>query len=57
MRSGNPQAEAAARLLRSLKIIVSAQGRAQDAGTGSGDLNRAFADIAVALQQMLQAPR
>lgn len=57
MRSGNPQAEAAARLLRSLKIIVSAQGRAQDAGAGSADLNRAFADIAVALQQMLQAPR
>jgi len=54
MRAGNPQAEAAARLLRSLKVIVSAQGRAQDGGAASSDLNRAFGDIAEALQQMLQ---
>ena len=55
MRAGNPQAASAARLLRSLKVIVSAQGRAQDGGAASSDLNRAFGDIADALQQMLQA--
>jgi len=55
MRAGNPQAASAARLLRSLKVIVSAQGRAQDGGAASNDLNRAFGDIADALQQMLQA--
>jgi molecular chaperone HtpG len=54
MRAGNPQAASAARLLRSLKVIVSAQGRAQDGGAASNDLNRAFGDIADALQQMLQ---
>ncbi|WP_369969297.1 ATP-binding protein [Stenotrophomonas rhizophila] len=55
MRAGNPQAASAARLLRSLKVIVSAQARAQDGGAASNDLNRAFGDIADALQQMLQA--
>ena len=55
MRAGNPQAASAARLLRSLKVIVSAQGRAQDGGAASNGLNRAFGDIADALQQMLQA--
>jgi len=55
-REGHPQAGAAARLLRSLKIIVSAQGRPlqQSAATPGPDLNGAFTDIAGALQQMLR---
>lgn len=55
-RAGHAQAPAAARLLRSLKIIVSAQGRplARDATAATPDLNGAFADIAGALQQMLR---
>ena len=55
MRAGHPQAAAAARLLRSVKVIISAQGRAQDGGVASGDLNRAFGGIADAVQKMLQA--
>lgn len=55
-REGHPQADAAARLLRSLKIIVAAQGRplARAATTAGPDLNGAFTDIAGALQQMLR---
>jgi molecular chaperone HtpG len=56
-REGHPQAEAAARLLRSLKIIVAAQGRpwpGQRTATPGPDLNGAFTDIAGALQQMLR---
>jgi molecular chaperone HtpG len=55
-RDGHPQAAAAARLLRSLKIIVSAQGRPlqRSAATPGPDLNGAFTDIAGALQQMLR---
>ncbi len=55
-RDGHPQAPAAARLLRSLKVIVSAQGRplARGAATPGPDLNGAFSDIAGALQQMLR---
>jgi len=55
-RDGHPQAPAAARLLRSLKIIVSAQGRplARGAAAPGPDLNGAFSDIAGALQQMLR---
>ncbi|WP_252724649.1 hypothetical protein, partial [Acinetobacter baumannii] len=55
-REGHPQAEAAARLLRSLKIIVAAQGRplARANATPGPDLNGAFTDIAGALQQMLR---
>ncbi|WP_313418627.1 ATP-binding protein [Stenotrophomonas sp.] len=55
-RDGHPQAPAAARLLRSLKIIVSAQGRplARGAATPGPDLNGAFSEIATALQQMLR---
>lgn len=56
-RAGNPQAVAAARLLRSLKVIVGAQGRGLDGSAASVDLNGAFGDIAQALQQMLQVPR
>jgi molecular chaperone HtpG len=55
MRADHPQAAAAARLLRSVKVILGAQGRAQDDGVASGDLNRAFGGIADAVQQMLQA--
>ena len=46
----------AGRLLRSLKIIVSAQGRPlqRSAATPGPDLNGAFTDIAGALQQMLR---
>ncbi|MNT08271.1 hypothetical protein D3C72_1430080 [compost metagenome] len=55
-RDGHPQASSAARLLRSLKIIVSAQGRPlqRSAATPGPDLNGAFTDIAGALQQMLR---
>jgi len=55
-RDGHAQAPAAARLLRSLKIIVSAQGRplARGAATPGPDLNGAFSEIATALQQMLR---
>jgi len=56
-REGHPQAEAAARLLRSLKIIVAAQGRPlarATTATQGPDLNGAFTDIAGALQQMLR---
>ncbi|QII28296.1 molecular chaperone HtpG [Stenotrophomonas maltophilia] len=55
-RDGHPQAASAARLLRSLKIIVSAQGRPlqRSAATPGPDLNGAFTDIAGALQQMLR---
>lgn len=55
-REGHPQAEAAARLLRSLKIIVAAQGRplARANATPGPDLNGAFTDIAGALQLMLR---
>ncbi|KAF1055477.1 MAG: hypothetical protein GAK43_00272 [Stenotrophomonas maltophilia] len=55
-RSGHPQAASAAGLLRSLKIIVAAQGRplARDAAAPGPDLNGAFTDIVGALQQMLR---
>ncbi|KTF32832.1 histidine kinase, partial [Xanthomonas vesicatoria] len=56
-RAGNPQAAVAARLLRSLKVIVSAQGRAQPqtggAESGGSDLNKAFGDFAEAVTQLL----
>ncbi|PPT17946.1 molecular chaperone HtpG [Xanthomonas arboricola] len=56
-RAGNPQAAVAARLLRSLKVIVSAQGRTQPQpganASGGSDLNRAFGDLAEAVTQLL----
>lgn len=56
-RAGNPQAAVAARLLRSLKVIVSAQGRTQPqpgaSASGGSDLNRAFGDLAEAVTQLL----
>lgn len=56
-RAGNPQAAVAARLLRALKVIVSAQGRTQpQAGStesGVSDLNKAFGDFAGTMTQLL----
>ncbi|WOB48622.1 ATP-binding protein [Xanthomonas hydrangeae] len=56
-RAGNRQAAVAARLLRSLKVIVSAQGRTQPqpgvGASGGSDLNRAFGDLAEAVTQLL----
>lgn len=56
-RAGNPQAAVAARLLRALKVIVSAQGRTQpQAGStesGVSDLNKAFGDFAGTVTQLL----
>ncbi|MCW3717585.1 hypothetical protein UE95_040685, partial [Burkholderia cenocepacia] len=56
-RAGNPQAAVAARLLRSLKVIVSAQGRTQpqpgSTEAGVSDLNKAFGDLAEAVTQLL----
>lgn len=58
-RVGNPQAAVAARLLHSLKVIVSAQGRTQpqpqpgSTEAGVFDLNKAFGDLAEAVTQLL----
>ncbi|MEA9654253.1 ATP-binding protein [Xanthomonas campestris pv. raphani] len=58
-RAGNPQAAVAARLLRSLKVIVAAQGRTQqtpgaaEAEAGVSALNRAFGDFAAAVTHLL----
>ncbi|WP_010365845.1 ATP-binding protein [Xanthomonas vasicola] len=58
-RAGNPQAAVAARLLRSLKVIVSAQGRTQpqpqpgSTEAGVSELNKAFGDFVEAVTQLL----